>query len=138
MNRSNGWSDAPEYRHEDWPERPSKRPVISSLPYARRIEFWPIAYRFRQSHPMRIIVASGAHPRYARKLGSGEPLADAVTFAIAQQEIFHDPDHPSRILLPIRIGKDSPPRPTLVMGLRVLAQDIGPKRFTTANKGMDG
>jgi len=86
----------------------------------------------------RIIVASGAHPRYARKLGSGEPLADAVTFAIAQQEIFHDPDHPSRILLPIRIGKDSPPRPTLVMGLRVLAQDIGPKRFTTANKGMDG
>ena len=48
-----------------------------------------------------MIVASGAHPRYARNLGSGEPLADAVTFHVAHQQIFHDPHHPSRILLPI-------------------------------------
>jgi hypothetical protein len=50
---------------------------------------------------MRVIVASGAHPRYARNLGSGESLADAVTFHVAHQQIFHDPKHLSRILLPI-------------------------------------
>ena len=74
---------------------------------ARRvhIEFWPTAYRYRQGHRMRIIVASGAHPRYARNLGSGEPLADAVNFHVAHQQIFHDPHHPSRILLPI--GEES-------------------------------
>ena len=65
------------------------------------IEFWPTAYRYSQGHRIRVIVASGAHPRYARNLGSGEPLADAVTFHVAQQQILHDPDHPSRILLPI-------------------------------------
>jgi hypothetical protein len=57
-------------------------------------------YRYRQGHRLRIIVASGAHPRYARNLGSGEPLGDAVTFRVAHQQILHDPQHPSRILLP--------------------------------------
>jgi putative CocE/NonD family hydrolase len=65
------------------------------------IEFWPTAYRYRQGHRIRVIVASGAHPRYARNLGSGEPLADAVTCHVAHQQILHDPHHPSRILLPI-------------------------------------
>lgn len=65
------------------------------------IEFWPTAYRYSLGHRMRIIVASGAHPRYARNLGSDEPLADAVTFHVAHQQVFHDPDHPSRIMLPI-------------------------------------
>lgn len=65
------------------------------------IEFWPTAYRYRQAHRIRLIVASGAHPRYARNLGSGEPLADAVTLRVAHQQIFHDPHHPSRILLPV-------------------------------------
>lgn len=67
------------------------------------IEFWPTAYRFRQGHRMRLIVASGAHPRYARNLGSGEPLGDAVTFHFAHPQIFHDPHHPSQVLLPIRV-----------------------------------
>jgi len=65
------------------------------------IEFWPTAYRYRKGHRMRVIVASGAHPRYARNLGSAEPLADAVTFHISHQRIFHDPQHLSRIVLPI-------------------------------------
>ncbi len=65
------------------------------------IEFWPTAYRYRKGHRMRVIVASGAHPRYARNLGSAEPLADAVSFHIAHQRIFHDPQHLSRIVLPI-------------------------------------
>jgi hypothetical protein len=71
------------------------------------IDFWPTAYRYRQGHRVRVIVASGAHPRYARNLGSGEPLGDAVTFHAAYQQIFHDPRHPSRILLPIGEGNGS-------------------------------
>lgn len=66
-----------------------------------QIKFWPTAYRYRKGHRIRVIVTSGAHPRYARNLGSGESLGDAVTFHVAHQEILHDPQHPSRILLPI-------------------------------------
>ena len=78
------------------PARPSNDGV-----WHVHVEFWPTAYRYCKGHRMRVIVASGAHPRYARNLGSAEPLADAVTFHTAHQRIFHDPQHLSRIVLPI-------------------------------------
>jgi putative CocE/NonD family hydrolase len=64
-----------------------------------RIEFWPTAYRYKRGHRIRVIVASGAHPRYARNPGTGEALADAVTLKIAHQQIFHDSLHPTRIVV---------------------------------------
>jgi putative CocE/NonD family hydrolase len=64
------------------------------------VEFWPTAYRFRRGHRIRVIVASGAHPRYARNPGSGEPLGDACTMVVAHQEILHGQEHPSAIILP--------------------------------------
>jgi hypothetical protein len=75
------------------------RPDGSSAGDARKIgiEFWPTAYRFRRGHRLRIIVASGAHPRYARNPGSGEPLGDATTMVVAHQQILHGPEHPSAI-----------------------------------------
>jgi putative CocE/NonD family hydrolase len=65
------------------------------------IEFWPNAHRYRKGHCVRLQVSSGSHPRYARNLGSGEPLATATTFRVADQEVLHDPDHPSAIALPV-------------------------------------
>jgi len=66
------------------------------------VEFWPTAYRFRRGHRIRVIVASGAHPRYSRNPGSGESLGDASTMVTAHQEILHGPEHPSAIILPIQ------------------------------------
>ncbi len=66
------------------------------------VEFWPTAYRFPRGHRLRVIVASGAHPRYARNPGSGEPLGDACTMVIAHQEILHGPERPSAIVLPVQ------------------------------------
>jgi putative CocE/NonD family hydrolase len=63
------------------------------------IEFWPTAYRLRAGHRLRVIVASGAYPRYARNPGSGEPLGDATTMVIAHQQILHGPEHPSAVTL---------------------------------------
>ena len=65
------------------------------------IDLWPTAYRFQPGHRLRVQVASGAHPRWARNPGSGEPLATATTLHTADQAVYHDPDHPSAILLPI-------------------------------------
>lgn len=66
-----------------------------------QIDLWPTAYRFRRGQRIRVQVSSGAHPRFARNLGSGEPLATAMTLRVADQAIYHDPEHPSAILLPI-------------------------------------
>ena len=66
------------------------------------VPLWPAAHVFRRGHRIRVQVSSGAHPRFARNLGGGEPLATAVTMHVADQEVWHDPDHPSAIVLPVR------------------------------------
>jgi len=68
------------------------------------VPLWPAAHVFRRGHRLRVLVSSGAHPRFARNLGGGEPLATAVTMHRADQEVWHDPDHPSAIVLPVRDG----------------------------------
>jgi hypothetical protein len=65
------------------------------------IELWPTAHQFRPGHRIRLQVSSGAHPRYARNPGSGEPLATAVTLHSARQAVYHDPARPSAVLLPV-------------------------------------
>ena len=55
----------------------------------------------RRDHRLRLIVASGAHPRYARNTGTDEPFGTATTLRTVDLEIFHDPDHPSAIHLPV-------------------------------------
>jgi len=69
---------------------------------AVQVSLWPTAHVFRRGHRIRVQVSSGAHPRFARNLGGGEPLAAAVTMHVADQEVWHDADHPSAIVLPIR------------------------------------
>ena len=64
------------------------------------VDLWPTAHRFAAGHRVRLQVSSGAHPRYARNPGSGEPLATATTLHRARQSVHHDPARPSAILLP--------------------------------------
>ncbi|MFU8872654.1 CocE/NonD family hydrolase [Micromonospora sp. SL4-19] len=65
------------------------------------VTLWPIAHRFAPGHRLRVQVSGGAHPRYARNPGTGEPLGTAVTLRAGWREILHDPAHPSAIVLPL-------------------------------------
>ncbi len=69
-----------------------------------RVALWPTAQRFRKGHRIRVQVASGAHPRFVRNLGSGEPLATATTFRAAEQAVHHAPGRASLIWLPLPSG----------------------------------
>jgi uncharacterized protein len=71
-----------------------------------RVRLWPTAYRFAAGHRIRVQVSSGSHPRFARNTGTGEPLATATRLVVADQEVFHDPRHPSAVILPLA----QPPR----------------------------
>ena len=64
------------------------------------IKLHATAHAFKRNHRLRVIVASGAHPRYARNTGTDEPLAEATTLVASDIEIFHDPDHPSALHIP--------------------------------------
>jgi predicted acyl esterase len=62
---------------------------------------WPTAHRFRRGHRIRVQVSSGAHPRYARNPGTGDPLGSATELRTAAQEVWHDPEHPSAVILSV-------------------------------------
>ncbi|MEV4061651.1 CocE/NonD family hydrolase [Nonomuraea dietziae] len=68
------------------------------------IALWPLAHHFRRGHRIRLQVSSGAHPRYGRNPGTGEPLATTLALRASTHEIFHDPDHPSALWLPLTEG----------------------------------
>ena len=63
---------------------------------------WPAAHGFGGGHRRRVQVSSGAHPRFARNPGTGEPLGTATRLVAADQAVLHDPEHPSAIVLPVR------------------------------------
>ncbi|TYK47816.1 CocE/NonD family hydrolase [Actinomadura decatromicini] len=65
------------------------------------VDLWPTGHRFPRGHRVRVHVTSGAHPKVAANPGTGEPLATATRMVTARQEVFHDPDRPSAIILPV-------------------------------------
>jgi hypothetical protein len=65
------------------------------------LPLWPTAYRFRAGHRLRLQVSSGAHPRWSRNPGTGEPLATATRLVAAEQTIYRDSAHPSALVLPV-------------------------------------
>jgi uncharacterized protein len=67
-------------------------------------DMWATAYRFRRGHSMRVQVSSGAHPRWNRNFGTGEPIATATTMLAAEQTVYHDREHPSAIVLPVSVS----------------------------------
>ncbi|MEN3539801.1 CocE/NonD family hydrolase [Microbispora sp. ZYX-F-249] len=64
------------------------------------IDLWPMGHRFRRGHRIRVQVASGAYPRIARNPGTGAPLTAGTPMVASDQEILHDPRHPSAVILP--------------------------------------
>lgn len=68
---------------------------------AVRIQLSPTAYVFKRGHRIRVQVSSGAFPEYARNMGTGEPVADAVKMLKAEQAVIFSPERISYIALPV-------------------------------------
>jgi uncharacterized protein len=75
---------------------------------AANVRLWPTAYRFKAGHRIRVQVASGAFPRYARNPGTGEPRATATCLLAADQSVFRDAARPSAVTLPVRAASSGP------------------------------
>jgi putative CocE/NonD family hydrolase len=63
------------------------------------IELDAVAHRFRAGSRIRVLVAGGSHPRFARNLGTDEPLRTGRTLRAATHTV-HLGDGASRLLLP--------------------------------------
>lgn len=84
--------------------RPGEPTVGTDGVWHVNVALWATAHCFQKGHRIRVQVAGGSHPRYARNLGSGEPLATATTLCAADHTVYHDAGHPSAILLPVKSG----------------------------------
>ncbi|MGC2653127.1 MAG: CocE/NonD family hydrolase [Mycobacterium sp.] len=62
------------------------------------VELDAIAHRFSTGSRIRVLVAGGSHPRYARNLGAGEPVATGRQVKSAVHTVHLGP---SRLLLPV-------------------------------------
>lgn len=65
------------------------------------LDLWDISNLFQKGHRIRVEIASAYLPIFARNLNTGENNLTATEMQPAQQTIYHDSAHPSRILLPI-------------------------------------
>jgi uncharacterized protein len=68
--------------------------------FTAMVALWPAGHTFSTGHRLRVQVSSGAHPVYARNLGTGEPPATATTLRAAEQAVYHEPGRPSWVTLP--------------------------------------
>jgi putative CocE/NonD family hydrolase len=64
------------------------------------IDLWATAHQFKRGHRVRLIVSSGAHPRWARNLGHANQMM-GTEGQCAHHRVFHDALHPSALVLPI-------------------------------------
>jgi putative CocE/NonD family hydrolase len=60
-----------------------------------------MAHRFERGTRIRVQISGGAHPRYARNLGTGEDPATSTELASSRRTICHGVGGFSRIMLPI-------------------------------------
>jgi putative CocE/NonD family hydrolase len=65
-----------------------------------RLRLEALAHRFAVGHRLRLQVSGGAHPRYARNLGTGRDPATSTELAASTRTIFHGDDGLSRLHLP--------------------------------------
>lgn len=86
-------------RYRDGLEAPAL--IEPGRAYRYTIDCWNTAQLFKQGHRICLQISSSAFPKYDRNLNTGESLASGTRMAVAQQTIFHDAEHPSRLVLPI-------------------------------------
>ena len=65
------------------------------------IEMYPTSLVFQRGHRIRLDISSSNFPRFDVNPNTGEPLNENRRWRVAENTIYHDPQHPSRIVLPV-------------------------------------
>jgi putative CocE/NonD family hydrolase len=76
-------------------------PTTPGQPYEYTIEMYPTSLVFKRGHRIRVDISSSNFPRFDVNPNTGEPLNDNRRWRVAQNTVYHDPQRPSHIVLPI-------------------------------------
>ena len=69
--------------------------------YPFEIVMYPTSNVFGVGHQIRLDVSSSNYPRFDVNPNTGGPLGRERRAIVAENAIYHDPQHPSHVLLPI-------------------------------------
>jgi hypothetical protein len=69
--------------------------------YRFAIDLWSTSNVFHRGHRLRLEISSSNFPRFDRNLNTGRMAGFQSDKIVATNTIFHDPDHPSSLMLPI-------------------------------------
>ena len=69
--------------------------------YQIKINLYPTANLFKKGHRIRVDISSSNFPRFDVNPNTGEPLQQHRRMIVADNTVWHDRAHPSRIVLPI-------------------------------------
>ncbi len=87
------------YRHFAAGEPPSL--IEPGRPYEYAIDLWATSNVFRAGHRIGLQVTSSCFPRWDRNPNTGGPFGADHELRVAHQEILHDGEHPSHVVLPL-------------------------------------
>jgi putative CocE/NonD family hydrolase len=73
------------------------------------IEMYPTSLVFRPGHRIRLDISSSNFPRFDVNPNTGEPLNQNRRWRVADNAVYHDAQHPSRIILPIVPARNTGP-----------------------------
>ena len=86
----------------------TEEPGAATEPEAVTVPMSATAYRFAAGHRLRLQVSGGAHPRFARNTGSGEPPATATRLVAVDLQILHEVGDPAALSLPVLPERSDP------------------------------
>jgi putative CocE/NonD family hydrolase len=72
--------------------------------YRVEVDLWSTAHVFLAGHRLRLHVCASDFPRYDRNPGTGQTAADVDRILPQRNRLFHDPERPSHLVLPVVPG----------------------------------
>jgi len=76
-------------------------PLVPGQVYEYTVDLSATSNLFRVGHRIRLYVSSSNFPRFDPNRNTGEPLLGTLRAVAARQSVYHDPDRPSALVLPV-------------------------------------
>ncbi|MDQ6746666.1 MAG: CocE/NonD family hydrolase [Candidatus Dormibacteraeota bacterium] len=77
------------------------RPLEPGEVYRVEVDLWSTAHVFLPGHRLRLQVRASDFPRYDRNPGTGQTSAEVDLVLPQRNRLFHDPQRPSHLVLPV-------------------------------------
>jgi len=91
-------------RYRDFTKGEAPSLIEPGRAYEYEIDLWATSNLFKAGHRIGLQIASSNFPRWDRNPNTGHPVGADAELAVAHQQILHDREHPSCVVLPLVEG----------------------------------